>query len=79
DGGPGHIEPIRYENSQRFHLLSTLLLEPWSNAVGNPVAPNAEGVVSVAGRKMMKLQSDRIYTRLADGYAGQIIHIVSDG
>lgn len=78
-GAPGHIQPVRYEDSQRSQLLSTLTIDAWSKDVSGVLEPDANGVVSVVGKETVKLRSGSAYNNFSDGYSGQVVRVVSDG
>jgi hypothetical protein len=78
-GRPGPIAAVRYEETGRTQLGSSLVWEAMSGASTPVLEPDAQGRVSVCGREQIRVQGGRTYRGFTDAYAGQVVRVVADG
>lgn len=79
DGGASNIALVRYEDTGRTQLGTSLVVDPLAQSSSPVLHPDEAGRVSVCGWEQVRVAGGRTYTGFTDGYAGQIIRVIADG
>lgn len=78
-GRPGPIAAVRYEDSRRTQLGTSLMWTPLTGTSTPVLEPDDQGRVSVCGAEQVRVRGGRTYTGFTDAYSGQIIRVLADG